>query len=137
MKILMGLHSFGILMWMGGLITALRLLILHPKESLLVRPRFIYLESGFLKFTALPGICITAISGLFLLYSSVGFNFSLYPSELILKLYLYISMAIIHALVVIQFRIFSQHAINEQNDVTVFMIEHKALLLITIIVLIL
>jgi|CXWL01.1.fsa_nt_gi uncharacterized membrane protein len=137
MKILLGLHYFGIFMWMAGLITTLRLLILHPKESILVRPRFLYLESGFLRYTALPGICITGISGLFLLHYSVGFNLILYTPMQMIKLGLFMIMAVIHMLVIIQFRNFSQLSVDDQNEVTAFMIEHKALLLLTITVLIL
>lgn len=137
MKILFGLHNFGIVMWMGGLITALRLLILHPKECLQVRSRFLYLESGFLRFTALPGICITLITGFLLLYFSIGFNLLLYTQELAIKLCVYLVMILIHALVVIQFNHFSQRAIHDQNDVNAFMIEHKVLLCLTIAILIL
>lgn len=137
MKILLGLHHFGIVMWMGGLITALRLLILHPKESLLARPRFLYLESAFLRYTALPGICITGISGLFLLHYSIGFDFILYTPIQMIKLGLLIAMAVIHMLVLVQFRNFSRLSVDAQNEVTAFMIEHKLLLLLTITVLIL
>ena len=137
MKILLGLHHFGIVMWMGGLITTLRLLILHPKESVAVRTRFLYIESGFLQYTALPGILITSISGIFWLYFSLGFNFYTYTPIQLIKIFIFLMMASIHAMVIMQFRSFEILAVEEQNESLVFIIEHKVMLLLTILVLVL
>ncbi len=67
MPTLIGMHILGMVMWTGGLLSALRIMIELTKESAVVRPRFSYLVRGFMRYTALSGAIISIVTGVALL----------------------------------------------------------------------
>lgn len=124
-------------MWLGGLISALRLLMEHGREPEAVRIRLLRLQSGFLLFTALPGLLIccftTAISAFaFHRAQTLGGSWqALWPPDA-----LYLGISAVHALTVVRYSWFAALPPGLQSTDFKFRLYHKIVQVLALLLLI-
>lgn len=126
MRLVLALHLVGALMWFGGLLSALRILIERTKEPPPVRDRFAYLAKGFVWFTALPGAILATATGAVLLTIKA----TIWDGAAVAKLALLSLTIAVHAALAVQERRLARR--GAETGSAVFSIEHKVTLLVAL-----